>query len=69
MTFLSINRNKEDEVLYIRYRIDEILEQTVEKYPKTAEIIKSAQKDIDDGNYAEYWQEQIDLITELMDYS
>lgn len=69
MTFLSINRNKEDEVLYIRYRIDEILEQTVDKYPETAEIIKSAQKDIDDGNYAEYWQEQIDLIIELMDYS
>ncbi|MGQ0693083.1 hypothetical protein ACT4WE_14375 [Acinetobacter baumannii] len=68
MTFLSINRNKEDEVLYIRYRIDEILEQAVAAYPETAEIIRTMEKDIADGNYAEYWQEQIDLITELMDY-
>lgn len=68
MTFLSINRNKEDEVLYIRYRIDEILKQAATAYPETVEIIKDVEKDIEDGNYAEYWQQQIDLITELMDY-
>lgn len=68
MTFLSINRNKEDEVLYIRYRIDEILEQIIDKYPESIEMIKSVKKSIEDGNYAEYWQNQIDLITELMDY-
>ena len=67
MTFLSINRNKEDEVLYIRHRIDEILEQAVAAYPETVEIIKTVERDIENGNYAEYWQQQIDLITELMD--
>ena len=68
MTFLSINRSKEDEVLYIRHRIDEILEQAVAAYPETAEIIEAVEREIENGNYAEYWQQQIDLITELMDY-
>lgn len=66
MTFLSINRNKEDEVLYIRQNWWN-LKQAVTAYPETVSL-RMWRKDIEDGNYAEYWQQQIDLITELMDY-
>ena len=54
-----------EEMLIVKFRIDEILKQIVNKYDHVKSLIHTIKAEVDDGYFDENWQNILELLIDL----
>lgn len=64
MIVSQLNETK-DEVIQIKYRIDEIINLIVSKYPETEVIVSKLINETEEGILDEFWDNHLNMLVDL----
>jgi hypothetical protein len=64
MIVSQLNSSK-DEVIQIKYRIDEIIDLILSKYPETEVIVSKLIRETEEGVLDEFWNNHLNMLVDL----